>query len=72
FPDKSKMKRAFTYEWRLWTLPELQELLKEAGFSKVTVYWQGWDEDDEPDGDFQPATEADADPGWVCFLSAEK
>lgn len=72
FPDKSKMKRAFTYEWRMWTLPELQELLKEAGFSKVTVYWQGWDEDDEPDGDFQPATEADADPGWVCFLSAEK
>lgn len=72
FPDKSKLKRAFTYEWRLWTLPELQELLKEAGFSKVTVYWQGWDEDDEPDGDFQPATEADADPGWVCFLSAEK
>jgi cyclopropane fatty-acyl-phospholipid synthase-like methyltransferase len=72
FPDKSKLKRAFTYEWRLWTLPELQELLTEAGFSKVTVYWQGWDEDDEPDGDFQPATEADADPGWVCFISAEK
>ena len=72
FPDKSKLKRAFTYEWRLWTLPELQELLVEAGFSKVTVYWQGWDEDDEPDGDFLPATVADADPGWVCFLSAEK
>jgi cyclopropane fatty-acyl-phospholipid synthase-like methyltransferase len=72
FPDKSKLKRAFTYEWRLWTLPELQELLKEAGYSRVTVYWQGWDEDDEPDGDFQPATEADADPGWVCFISAEK
>lgn len=72
FPDKSKLKRAFHYEWRLWTLPELQELLKEAGFSKVTVYWQGWDEDDEPDGDFQPATEVEQDPGWVCFLSAEK
>lgn len=72
FPDKSKMKRAFTYEWRLWTLPELQELLLEAGFSKVTVYWQGWDEDDEPDGEFAPATEAESDPGWVCFLSAEK
>jgi cyclopropane fatty-acyl-phospholipid synthase-like methyltransferase len=72
FPDKSKLKKAFTYEWRLWTLPELQELLVEAGFSKVTVYWQGWDEDDEPDGDFQPATEADADPGWVCFIGAEK
>ena len=72
FPDKSKLKRAFTYEWRLWTLPELQELLLEAGFSKATVYWQGWDEDDEPDGDFQPATEAESDPGWVSFVVAEK
>jgi cyclopropane fatty-acyl-phospholipid synthase-like methyltransferase len=72
FPDKSKLKKAFRYEWRLWTLPELQELLKEAGFSKVTVYWQGWDEDDEPDGDFKPATVADADAGWIAYLSAEK
>ncbi len=27
FPDGSKIKRAFTYDWRLWTLPELRELL---------------------------------------------
>ncbi len=72
FPDKSKLKRAFSYEWRMWSLPELQELLTEAGFSRVTVHWQGWDEDDEPDGDFQPATEVEQDPGWVCFISAEK
>ena len=26
FPDGSKIKRAFSYHWRLWTLPELQEL----------------------------------------------
>ena len=32
FPDGSKMKKAFTYEWRLWTLPELQEMLLESGF----------------------------------------
>jgi len=30
--------RAFSYYWRMWTLPELQELLQEAGFVKVTVY----------------------------------
>ena len=35
FDDGSKMKKAFTYEWRLWTLPEIRELLTEAGFSKV-------------------------------------
>ncbi|MEE9343482.1 MAG: class I SAM-dependent methyltransferase, partial [Gammaproteobacteria bacterium] len=72
FKDGSKMKRAFIYEWRLWSLPEIQELLTEAGFSNVTVYWQGEDEDGEADGDFQPATRGDADPGWICMVSAEK
>jgi len=72
FPDGSEMNKAFTYEWRLWTLPEITELLKEAGFSKTTVWWQGWDKDGEPDGDFKPATEADSDAGWICYLTAEK
>jgi hypothetical protein len=72
FNDGSKIKEAFTYEWRLWSLPEVQELLKEAGFSNVTVYWQGEDEDGEADGEFEPATEGDADPAWVCMISAEK
>ena len=31
FPDGSKIKRAFTYDWRLWTLPELRELLDRGG-----------------------------------------
>jgi len=73
FRDGSKMKNAFTYEWRLYSLPELQEILVEAGFSRVTVYWQGWDDDeDEPDGNFLPATEGEADPGWISMVSAEK
>jgi hypothetical protein len=72
FNDGSKLKNAFTYEWRLYSLPEIQEILSEAGFAKVTVYWQGWDENDEPDGNFQPATKGDADPGWICMVSAEK
>lgn len=72
FNDGSKIKKAFTYEWRLWTLPEVKEILLEAGFSNVTIYWQGWDEDDEPSGEFLPATEGEADPGWICMVSAEK
>jgi hypothetical protein len=71
-PDGSELKRAFSYRWRLWTLPEIRELLAEAGFRRVIVYWQGWTEDGEPDGDFQPAEHADADAGWICYLSAEK
>jgi len=72
FNDGSKMKKAFTYEWRLYGLPEIREILLEAGFSNVTMYWQGWDENDEPDGNFQPATRGESDPGWICMISAEK
>jgi len=73
FPDKSRMKKAFTYEWRLWTLPELRELLEEAGFSKITVYWEGTDEESgEGNGKYSPSLRGDADPSWVCYLTAEK
>jgi len=73
FPDGSRLRKAFSYSWRLWTLPEVTELLEEAGFRKVTVYWQGWDEKlEEANGDFTAVTEADADPAWICYLTAEK
>ena len=73
FPDGSKLNKAFSYTWRLWTLPEITELLEEAGFRKVTVYWQGWDEElEEASGDFTPVTKGDADPSWICYITAEK
>jgi hypothetical protein len=72
FADGSKLERAFSYHWRLWTLPEIRELLHEAGFSRVQVYWEGTDEETgEGDGIYAPATRGDADPGWVCYLVAE-
>jgi cyclopropane fatty-acyl-phospholipid synthase-like methyltransferase len=72
FMDGSRMERAFSYDWRLWSLPEVRELLDEAGFSRVTFYWQGFDKDGEPDGNFVPVTEGDADAGWICYITAEK
>ncbi len=72
FPDGSELPNAFNYEWRLWSVPEVRDLLLECGFKRVTVYWQGWDKHGEPDGDYKPATRADADAGWICYLSAER
>ncbi len=72
FPDGSKMKKAFTYVWRLWTLPEILEMLAETGFKNPTVYWEGTDEDGEGDGVFTPETKGEADAGWIAYLVAEK
>ena len=63
FPDGSKIKKAFTYDWRLWTLPEIRELLLEAGFQRATVYWEGPNEETK---------EGDADAAFVVYIVAEK
>jgi hypothetical protein len=72
FPDGSKMKRAFSYEWRLWTLPELLELLLEAGFSRARVYWEGEDEDGEGNGEFTEHPTGTPDPAWIAYIVAER
>jgi len=73
FPDRSKIERAFSYHWRLWTLPELRELLKEAGFKRVLVHWEGTDpETDEGNGIFTATEIGEADSAFICYLTAEK
>ncbi len=71
FRDGSRMMKAFSYEWRVWTLPEILEMLSEAGFRPV-VYWEQAGEDGEGNGVFIPETEGDADAGWIAYLVAEK
>jgi len=72
FPDQSRMEKAFSYHWRLWTLPEIREVLYEAGFSKVDIYWEGTDETiNEGNGIYTPSETGDADPGWVCYIVAQ-
>ena len=72
FPDGSKMNRAFSYEWRLWSLPELRELLAEAGFKKTTIFWEGADDEGDGNGEVEPVDTAESDPGWICYIVAEK
>jgi cyclopropane fatty-acyl-phospholipid synthase-like methyltransferase len=73
FPDGSKMRKAFSYDWRLWTLPEIQETLIEAGFRHVSVYWEGTDKKTgEGDGIWKISTRGEACQGWIAYLVAEK
>ena len=72
FKDGSQMKKAFSYDWRLWSLPETCDLLKECGFSRAVIYWEGTDTDGEPDGEFQPSLVGDLAPAWVAYIMAFK
>jgi len=72
FPDGSKLKRAFSYAWRLYTAPELRDMLHDAGFGNVTVYWEGEDEEGEGNGIFTPNDKGEADLAWIAYIVAEK
>ena len=73
FKDGSKIKKAFTYEWRLWSIPEIRDLLLEAGFSEVEVYWEGTDkETGEGNGIYHKRDHAVDDPAWVVYIVGVK
>jgi SAM-dependent methyltransferase len=72
FDDGSRLDNAFTYDWRLWTIPELRELLTEAGFSEVMVYWEGVDDDGEGTGEFLPTEEEENQESWLVYIVAAK
>ena len=73
FPDGTQIRKAFTYDWRLWTIAELQELLADAGFQRSTVYWEGTDHaTGGGNGIFRKATQGEACAGWIAYIAAEK
>lgn len=73
FKDGTSLDKAFTYDWRFWTMPEVRELLAEAGFEKSIVYWENEDEDGDNAGEFEPVKDGDPvkmDPAYVAYVVA--
>jgi hypothetical protein len=69
FRDGSRRRRAFRYDWRLWSIPELRELLAEAGFARSEVYWEGTDSRTGKGNDIYTRREhAPDDPAWVAYV----
>ena len=73
FPDAPRKSRAFTYDWRLWHLPEVLDTLRDAGFEDPTVYWEGTDEKNGGgNGIFRPSRKGDDSASWVAYIVAPK
>jgi cyclopropane fatty-acyl-phospholipid synthase-like methyltransferase len=61
-PDRVRIDRAFTYDWRMWSIPEITEIMLEAGFKETKVYW-------EFGGEFRPTTKGEDDCDvWICYI----
>ena len=67
--DGTWKRRAFTYDWRLWTLPEVREALAEAGFAGAEVYVEGWDDrQDESDGIYRRRGRFENQDAWIAVV----
>lgn len=58
---------AFTYHWRLWTIPELRDALAEAGFSRSVIYWETTHKG-EGTGEYALADKGTNDHSWVAYI----
>ncbi|HTL11244.1 MAG TPA: class I SAM-dependent methyltransferase [Bdellovibrionota bacterium] len=66
-PGRRTVRDAFTYDWRVWTLPEAREALRDAGFEQTHVFWEkrlrGRDT-----GIWEAVETAPADECWIAYL----
>jgi hypothetical protein len=73
FSDGSRIHRAFSYDWRLWSIPELRDALTDAGFAKTEAYWEQTDRrTNEGNGTYYRAERAEDDPAWVAYVVGVK
>lgn len=70
--DGRRIDKAFTYDWRIWTVPEVRDILADAGFKRTTVYWEGNDKRGGGNGIFRPQKRGDCGASFIAYIVAEK
>jgi SAM-dependent methyltransferase len=66
---EQKRLRVFTYDWRMWTVPELREALLDAGFASVRTYWSGLTPKGDFDRNWHVATQVGRDEYWSQWIN---
>lgn len=73
FRYKNKMyKDVFTYDWRLWSIPEIREIMIEVGFQSTNIYWEGTTKKGEGDGIFSLVKVGEACESWIAYVAGVK
>lgn len=67
-----KIEQVFTYDWRMWTIPEIRDLMSEVGFKKTHVYWEGTQKDGSGNGVFTRTEKGESCESWIAYIVAEK
>lgn len=67
-----KKEKVFTYDWRMWSISEIREVMTEAGFKESHVYWEGADENGDGNNVFTRTEVGDECEGWVAYIVGVK
>lgn len=70
--DKEVYKNIFNYDWRLWSMSELRDILFEVGFKSVYSLWEGDDGKGGGNGDFSITEQEENCESWIAYLAALK
>ena len=70
FKNGKWWKKAFSYNFRLYTPAELCDALTAAGFQNIEVLWD-FEENSHAACDYRVASHAENCPGWIVYLIAE-
>lgn len=66
-----KIEKVFSYDWRMWSIPEIRELMLEAGFAKTHVYWEGSTRSGTGNGVFARTEQGEECDAWIAYIVGE-
>ena len=73
FADGTELRNAFSYDWRMWSIPESIDVLHEAGFEKIDVYWEQIGEDEiHGNGIYRRSKRGQNWLSWVAYIVCHK
>lgn len=67
-----KYERVFSYDWRMWSLVEVREIMEEVGFKSTQVYWEGTDPNGRGNGEFAVVRKGEACLSWIAYVIGVK
>lgn len=67
-----KYESVFNYDWRMWSIPEVSEILREVGFQDVRVFWEGSDRKGRGNGKFTEVKMGEACLSWIAYIIGVK
>lgn len=67
-----KYEGVFSYDWRMWSIPEIREIMLEVGFQDTKVYWEGTDKNGNGNGEFLATEKGESCLSWIAYIAGIK